>query len=125
MDIMMLGLAMVGGPAGGAGPGEGQQSPLYMVGWIVIMIGIFYFMMIRPQQKRAKERQNLLGAIKSGDRVVFGGGVLGVVTNVKEKTMLIKISDNVKVEVVRSAVTQVLDKGQEPEAETAGQPAGR
>ncbi len=99
---------------GGAGGGANQQSPVFMFGWIAIMIAIFYFLMIRPQQKRAKERQKLLDAIKSGDRVVFGGGILGTVTNVKEKTILIKIADNVKIEVSRGAVSQVLDKGETP-----------
>lgn len=102
---------------GGAGAGANQQSPVFMFGWIAIMIAIFYFLMIRPQQKRAKERQKLLDAIKSGDRVVFGGGILGTVTNVKEKTILIKIADNVKIEVSRGAVTQVLEKGETPEDE--------
>lgn len=115
INSMSLILAM--GTPGGAGGGATQQSPIFMFGWIAIMIAIFYFLMIRPQQKRAKERQKLLDAIKSGDRVVFGGGILGSVTNVKEKTILIKIADNVKIEVSRGAVTQVLEKGDTPEDE--------
>ena len=72
-------------------------------------------MLIRPQKRREKERQALLGAVKTGDRVLFGGGMLGVVANVKEKTLIIKIADNVKIEIVRGAVSQVLDKGEVPE----------
>jgi preprotein translocase subunit YajC len=85
-----------------------------MFGWLGIMIALFYFMLIRPQRRREKERQQLLSAIKSGDRVLFGGGIIGVVANVKEKTYVIKIADKTKLEVVRGAVTQVLDKGELP-----------
>lgn len=104
-------LAM-GPPAGGAG--QPAQSPIFMFGWLGIMIALFYFMLIRPQRRREKERQQLLSAIKSGDRVLFGGGIIGVVANVKEKTYVIKIADKIKLEVVRGAVTQVLDKGELP-----------
>ena len=99
-------------PAGGAG--QPAQSPIFMFGWLGIMIALFYFMLIRPQRRREKERQQLLSAIKSGDRVLFGGGIIGVVANVKEKTYVIKIADKTKLEVVRGAVTQVLDKGELP-----------
>ncbi len=54
----------------------------------------------------------MLSAIKSGDRVLFGGGLIGMVTNVGEKTLTIRIAEKVKVEVVRGAVSQVLDKGE-------------
>ena len=98
-------------PAGG---GQQQQSPLFMFGWLGIMLVIFYFMLIRPQQTRERERRKLLENIKSDDRVVFSGGIIGIVTNVKEKTFIIKIADNVKIEVSRGAVTQVLEKGETP-----------
>jgi preprotein translocase subunit YajC len=76
-------------------------------------------MLIRPQKRREKERQELLSAVKTGDRVLFAGGFLGVVANVKDKTLVVKIADNVKVEIVRAAVSQVLDKGAAPEADKA------
>ncbi len=104
MDLTMF-LAMAA-PDGG----DGQQSPMFMFGWLAIMIMIFYFILIRPQQRKEKERRALLSAIKSGDRVLFSGGIIGVVTNVQEKTFTIKIADKVKVEVSRGAVTHVLDK---------------
>ena len=114
MTSTLMWLAM----AGSAGGGQSEQSPIFMFGWLGIMIAIFYFMLIRPQQRREKERQGLLSSIKSGDRVVFSGGIIGIITNVKEKTLIIKIADNVKIEVSRGAVTQVLEKGDQPE-ETA------
>ncbi|MBP7829776.1 MAG: preprotein translocase subunit YajC [Kiritimatiellae bacterium] len=113
MDFMMTWLAMAPAP-GGAG-GQQQQSPVFMIGWLGLMLVIFYFMLIRPQQRREKERRALLSQIKSGDRVVFCGGLLGIVTNAKEKTFTIKVDEGVKLEVVRGAVTQVLEKGEVPE----------
>ncbi len=106
-------LAMAGGPANGQQP----QSPLFMIVWMGLMIAIFYVLLIRPQQRREKERRKLLEAVKPGDRVVFAGGFLGLVTGVKEKTFTIKIADNVRVEVARHAVTQVLPKGEAPSEE--------
>ena len=98
----------------GGGAGQEQQSPLFMFGWLGIMIVIFYFMLIRPQQRREKERRALMDSIKSGDRVAFSGGILGIVANVKDKTLIIKVADNVKIEVSRAAVSQVLEKGEQP-----------
>ena len=112
-------LAMAPAPAGGA-EGAPPQQGAFMFVWLGLMVALFYFMLIRPQKRREKERQALLAAVKTGDRVLFGGGFLGVVANVKEKTLVIKIADGVKVEVVRGAVSQVLDKGDVPEAGAQG-----
>ena len=90
-------------------------NPLMSFLPLVVLFGVFYFMLIRPQKRREKERQALLNAVKTGDRVLFGGGLLGVVANVKDKTLIVKIADGVKVEIVRGAVSQVLDKGEAPE----------
>ena len=109
-------LAMMGAPAGGAGSAS-QPQGAYMFVWLGLMVALFYFMLIRPQKRREKERQALLSAVKTGDRVLFGGGFLGVVANVKEKTLVVKIADGVKVEIIRGAVSQVLDKGETPEQE--------
>ena len=101
-------------PAGGEGK---QQSPAFMFVWLGLMIAIFYVMLIRPQKRREKERRALLAEIKTGDRVAFSGGIIGVVTNAKEKTFSIRIAEKTKIEVARSAVTQVLGKGEMPEEE--------
>ncbi|MGA1193137.1 MAG: preprotein translocase subunit YajC [Kiritimatiellia bacterium] len=105
-DSFFAMLAMAPPPGGG---GE-QPSGTFFFGWIAIMIAIFYVMIIRPQRRRDKERQDLLKNIKSGDRVLFSGGMIGIVSNAKEKTFTIKIAEKTKVEVLRGAVTQVLDK---------------
>jgi preprotein translocase subunit YajC len=90
------------------------QDPLGMMIPMLIIFAIFYFMLIRPQQRREKERQKMVSETKSGDRVLFGGGILGTVVNVKDTTFIVKIADNVKVEVLRGAVSRVLDKGEKP-----------
>jgi preprotein translocase subunit YajC len=85
--------------------GGSMVSTLIMFGAI---FAIFYFMIVRPQQKRAKEREKLLSEIQKGDKVVTSGGIHGTVEGIEEKTLLIKISDNVKIKVERSAVSNVL-----------------
>ena len=102
-------LAMMGGPSDGQ-----PQSPLLMFGYLALMIAVFYFILIRPQQRREKERRAMIERAKTGDRIVFAGGILGVVSNVKDKTLVVKIADNVKIEVGKYAVTQVLEKGSDP-----------
>lgn len=104
-------------PAGGAG---GQQgSPLEMFVPMLIIFGIFYFMMIRPQQRKEKERRKMIEEIKKGDRILFGGGILGTVTNTKDQVFVVKVADNVKLEVLRAAVTRVLEKGEKPTEDAA------
>ena len=91
------------------------MTPVGFGGWIAIMIAIFYFMIIRPQNKREKERKALLEAVKTNDKIVFGGGILGHVSSVKEKTLIVNIADNVKIEITRSAVGAVLGKDETPD----------
>jgi preprotein translocase subunit YajC len=70
---------------------------------------IFYFLLIRPQQKRQKELQNLVSALKTGDEVVTSGGIHGIVANVKEgSTLMLKVADNVKIEIDKSAIATVV-----------------
>lgn len=117
MDFV-LNLAMMAPPSGD-GQAPAQQSGIFMFVWLGLMIVLFYFMLIRPQKRREKERQALLAAVKTGDRVLFAGGLLGTVANVKDKTLVVKIADGVKVEVLRGAVSQVLAKGEEPAEDKA------
>jgi preprotein translocase subunit YajC len=101
-------LAMAPPQGGQGGSGGGMAG---MIGYMLIFFAIFYFLMIRPQMRKEKERKALLANVKSGDRVLFSGGILGVVTNVKDDTLVIKIADNVKIEAAKGAVLRVLDKG--------------
>ncbi|HLG33012.1 MAG TPA: preprotein translocase subunit YajC [Ignavibacteriaceae bacterium] len=103
-DGLELIIAMGGQPGG---EGGGLVSTLIMFGAIFL---IFYFMIIRPQQKRAKDRDKLLANLEKGDKVVTSGGVHGVIAGLDEKTALLQISDNVKIKIERSAITTVLPK---------------
>lgn len=74
---------------------------------MALMMVILYYVMIRPQTKRQKEQQRLIAALKTGDRVVTTAGIHGMITNVKETTVTVKVADNVKIEMEKSAVTNV------------------
>ena len=67
-----------------------------------------YFLMIRPQRKRQQEQQRLISALKTGDKIVTNAGIHGLIANVKETTVMLKIADNVKIEVEKSAITNVV-----------------
>ncbi len=111
---MTMWLLPVLAQAGGAPAPSGMGGMGGMGGMLIpmlIIFGIMYFMMIRPQQRKEKERRQMVDNIKTGDRVLFAGGLLGSIANVKETTFTIKIADNVKIEVARGSVTKVLDKG--------------
>lgn len=77
-----------------------------------LIIGIFYFLILRPQQKRQKERQKLLESLKKGDKVVTAGGMYGTVAGLDEKTVLIQVADGVKMKFERSSVNQILKEGE-------------
>jgi preprotein translocase subunit YajC len=85
--------------------GGSMVSTLIMFGAI---FAIFYFMIIRPQQKRAKERERMLGEIQKGDKVITSAGMHGTIVGIEDKTYLIQISDNVKIKIEKSAVTSVV-----------------
>ncbi len=76
---------------------------------------IFYFLIIRPQKKKQKDQDNLIKSLKTGDHVVTAGGIHGIIANVKERSMMLKVADNVKIEVEKSSVTRVTkSSAQEP-----------
>jgi preprotein translocase subunit YajC len=100
LDIIIA-LAPQGGDAGGGS----LISTLIM---FAAIFAIFYFMIIRPQQKRAKEREKLLSNIEKGDKIVTTGGVHATIVGIDEKTVLIEIAPNVKIKVDRSAIGNVI-----------------
>ena len=86
----------------------------------LIFIGvIFYFLLIRPQQKQRKEQQKLIESLKTGDKVVTSSGIHGMISNVKERTVLLKVADNVKIEIDKAAVATVLARSSEESAGNA------
>jgi preprotein translocase subunit YajC len=92
-------------------PGGQQGLDLLGLAPIVLMFVVLYFLMIRPQAKRAKEHKSMLGALAKGDEVVAGGGMLGKVTKVSENYVSIEIASNVEIQVQKPSIQLVLPKG--------------
>src|SRR5437868_6251299 len=98
----------------GAPPQPGQQQAPFWTSLVpmALLVVVFYFILIRPQQKKAKEHAALLKAVRAGDRVVTTGGVVGVVLSVKEKTLAIRSAD-AKFEIIKSAVAEITERSGE------------
>jgi preprotein translocase subunit YajC len=97
--------------AGGSGGTAGILVGI--LPWLLIFV-IFYVLMIRPQQRRVKEHQSSISAVKKGDEVVTGGGIRGRVTKVTDDEAEVEIAQGVKVRVVKSTITQVLTPNAKP-----------
>jgi preprotein translocase subunit YajC len=96
-----------GGGSGTGGSGEGGGSTQSLTGMmfpLVVFVLIFYFFIIRPQHKRQKQHDTLIGGITRGDQVITAGGFFGTVREVRDDTFMIEIADGVKVRVLKSAV---------------------
>jgi preprotein translocase subunit YajC len=89
----------------------GQPSALMQFLPLVLIFVVFYFLLIRPQTKRAKEHRAMVSALEVGAEVVTNGGILGKVTEVNEQYLTIEVASNVNIKVQRHAVAQVLPKG--------------
>jgi len=75
---------------------------------LLLLVPVMYFVMIRPQQKRQKQWQEMLGGIKTGDRVTTAGGIRGVILSIKDDAIIIRVApDNIKIEVAKSAIASV------------------
>lgn len=94
--------------AGGPAPQGGGLGMMLMP---LILIAIMYFLMIRPQMKRAKEHRSMLEALNKGDEVLTNGGLAGIVTDIGDNFVTVEIADGVRVRVQKSAVGNVLPKG--------------
>ena len=93
--------AMVGNAA------QGQQGGYEGIIMLVAMFAIFYFLLIRPQQKRAKQHKELVGNLKTGDQIVTAGGIHGKIASVEETTITIEVATGVKMKMNRSSITEV------------------
>ena len=93
--------------AGAAGPLGGLMEFLP----IILMFGVLYFLMIRPQMKRAKEHKGMLDKLSKGDEVITSGGIAGTVTDIGDNFVTLEVADNVRVRVQKAAVGNVLPKG--------------
>jgi preprotein translocase subunit YajC len=90
---------------------EGQAGTLELILPLVLMFGIFYFLLIRPQQKKAKEHKGMVESLGKGDEIITNGGLLAKITEVEDNFLTCQISANVEVKIQRHAVASVLPKG--------------
>lgn len=103
-------ILLMGAPAGGQGQ---AANPLALWLPIILIFAIMYFLIFRPQAKKQKQHRMMLDALKKGDKIITAGGIYGTVLSVKEKenSVIVKIDDNTKIELVKSSVAQVVEKG--------------
>jgi preprotein translocase subunit YajC len=93
------------------GAGIFDQNALVQFLPLILIFVVFYFLLIRPQQRKAKDQKTMLDALRRGDRVVTGGGIIGTVARVDNpEEVVVEIAENVRVRVVRSTITTVLAK---------------
>jgi preprotein translocase subunit YajC len=108
---MFAGLAYAMGP--NAQGGQGQGGGLLGFLPLILIFVIFYFLLIRPQQKRAKEHKAMLDSLKKGDKVITSGGEYGVVEDVRTNTVIVKIAENVRVKYGKSYIAVVRESDEE------------
>ncbi|MBN1621187.1 MAG: preprotein translocase subunit YajC [Endomicrobiales bacterium] len=90
-----------------------RQSPFGSFFPLIVIFGIFYFLLIRPQQKKAKEHQIMLNSVKKDDKIITNGGLYGTVVNVKGNVLEVKIADGVKVQISKSAISNVVTNSEQ------------
>ncbi len=105
----MLNLLYAYGTTGGtSAQGQGGGNPMSLIFMIIAIFAVMYFLMIRPQQRQKRQHQDMLSQVSKGDKVVTTGGLHGTVAGVKDNSLILKIADNVKVEVNRSSISQIV-----------------
>jgi len=111
-------IAYAMGQGGGAGGGGGFSAFVPLI----LMFAIFYFLLIRPQQKKSKQHREMLGSLKKGDRIITGGGIHGRVTGLTDTTLTVEIADKVRVKVNRANVMALTQPAQPAEAPKDNKP---
>lgn len=91
-------------------------NPIFFIGQFLLIIGVFYFIVIRPQRNEQKRHQQMLGSLQKNDEVVTASGIHGTIVSVKDKTVIVRIDDNVKVEMEKSSIALVKKQPQTSEA---------
>ena len=105
---LVVGLLITVVSLGGCYPADGEEAAPFgweMIVFVVLIFGVFYFLMIRPQRKRQKEHQQLLEELQRGDRVVTAGGIYGVVESISEDSVVLKVESGTTIRVARNSVT--------------------
>lgn len=89
----------------------GQPNPLLSFLPLLVLFAVFYFMLIRPQMKRAKDQRNMIAALAKGDEVVTNGGIAGRIEDIGDSFVTLEIASNVRIKLQKSAISLVLPKG--------------
>ncbi len=105
----MVDIAYALGQSGQGAEGAGAGLTAFIP--IILMFVIFYFLLIRPQQKKAKEHQNMVNNLKKGDRVITSGGIYGEITSLDENTVTVEIADKVRIKVSRPSIAGLSGQG--------------
>lgn len=108
----MFDIAYAMGQSGAGGQGAGGFSAFIP---LVLMVVIFYFLLIRPQQKKSKEHKQMIASLKKGDRIITTGGLHGKVTGMDDATLTVEISDKVRVKISRGYIASVISSSSEPQ----------
>jgi preprotein translocase subunit YajC len=99
-----------------SGGGGGSANPIASLLPFVLMFVVLYLLILRPQMKKQKAQQRLIDELEKNDQVVTSGGIHGVIQNIKEDILVVKIAENVKIEVSRAAVSRVKNKEEQSES---------
>jgi preprotein translocase subunit YajC len=113
--VLFLLMAAPQGQGGEGAPGAAGGFMTFLP--FVLIIAIFYFLIIRPQNKKQKETQKMLAALKKGDKVVTIGGIHGTIQSVREQSVVVKVDDNTKIEFSRSAISSIVSAAKEDKEE--------
>ena len=109
-SAIMLCDAASAAPAAAPAAGKPQQSSFGMLVPMLLILAIFYFMMIRPQQRKEKERRKMIEELRVGAKIVFAGGLMGVIQEATEKTFKVEIASGTTIEISRSCVQGVVQE---------------
>ncbi len=112
----MISLAYAMGSGGGGAGGQGGGFSAFIP--LILMFAIFYFLLIRPQQKKAKQHKTLLASLKKGDKVVSTGGLHGMVTGLTDDVVTMEIAPKVRVKVSRGSIAGIMRRDEQPLPQT-------
>lgn len=110
MNIVLSNMPLLMAPGGAGGGQSGPASILPTLITFGLVFLIFYFLIIRPQNKKQKQQKEMLASLQKGDKIVTIGGIRGVITSLKEESLVVKVDNDVTMEFSRNAVSSVLEK---------------
>lgn len=112
MEVVLLNffISNAWAQAAGGGAAAPEINPIVSFLPFILIFVVFYFLLIRPQQKKAKERQAMVEALKKGDKVITTGGLIGTITNLGTKIITIQIAEGVRVKILRANIEELKDE---------------